>query len=158
MRSHATRLMIPTFAAALLATSVGALAQSGAVMLRSSAITGGGAASSGPGFAVTGVVGALEAGPMSSGGSFSVSGGFVAAIPPTRFGDVNCDRVVNSIDGLFVLQLDVGLRGTNPQCPPQTAGTLFAGQCNVSGDNACNSIDALFILQCDVGLRNALCP
>ena len=72
-------------------------------------------------------------------------------------GDVSCDDLLNSVDALFVLQYDVGLRSGSSLCPPP-AGTLSQPLCDVNGDGACNSIDALFILQCDVGISNVLCP
>jgi hypothetical protein len=75
----------------------------------------------------------------------------------TASGDVNCDNAVNSIDGLFILQYDVGSRAGSDQCPPP-ADTLYLANCDVSGDGDCNSVDALFILQCDVGIANPFCP
>src|SRR5262245_46093550 len=68
-------------------------------------------------------------------------------------GDVNCDGAVSSVDGLFVLQFDVGLRLSSTQCPPP-AGSLFQPACDANADGACNSVDGLFILQCDVGISN----
>jgi hypothetical protein len=73
-------------------------------------------------------------------------------------GDVNCDGLVNSVDGLFVLQYDVGLRGASNSCTPLPPQTLYLPQCDVNNDANCNSIDGLFILQCDVGIPNVLCP
>ena len=72
-------------------------------------------------------------------------------------GDVNCDAATNVIDGLFVLQYDVGLRAAGNQCPPPT-GSLYTPACDVNHDSNCNVIDGLFILQCDVGIHNAFCP
>ena len=72
-------------------------------------------------------------------------------------GDVNCDGQVNSVDGMFIMQYDVGLRAASDQCPPP-AGTLYLANCDVSDDGQCNAVDALFILQCDVGIPNTLCP
>ena len=72
-------------------------------------------------------------------------------------GDVNCDAATNVIDGLFVLQYDVGLRAAGNQCPPPT-GSLYTPVCDVNHDSNCNVIDGLFILQCDVGIHNAFCP
>ncbi len=79
------------------------------------------------------------------------------ALVPTALGDVSCESSLNSIDGLFVLQHDVGLRPASNLCPPP-AGSLYLPQCDVNGDGQCNSIDGLFILQCDVGINNVLCP
>ncbi|HEY53172.1 MAG TPA: hypothetical protein G4N94_06910, partial [Caldilineae bacterium] len=70
---------------------------------------------------------------------------------------VNIALAVDSIDGLFILQYDVGLRAGSDQCPPPT-DTLYLANCDVSGDGVCDSVDALFILQCDVGISNTFCP
>ena len=72
-------------------------------------------------------------------------------------GDVNCDGQVNTVDGMFIMQYDVGLRTASDQCPPP-ADTLYLANCDVSDDGQCNAVDALFILQCDVGIPNAFCP
>lgn len=74
-----------------------------------------------------------------------------------KLGDVNCDTAVNVVDGMFVLQFDVGLRSASNQCPP-SASALYSPGCDVNADGSCNVIDALFILQCDVGIYNAFCP
>ena len=58
-------------------------------------------------------------------------------------GDVNCDGLRNVVDGLFVLQYDVGLRGGGNTCPP-AAGALFAPACDVNSDASCNVLDGLF--------------
>lgn len=79
------------------------------------------------------------------------------ALAPSALADVNCSGGADSIDGLFVLQHDVGLRPASNLCPPP-AGALYLPLCDVNGDGQCNSIDALFILQCDVGIHNVLCP
>ena len=76
---------------------------------------------------------------------------------PGGNGDVNCDGQVNTIDGMFIMQYDVGQRTASDQCPPP-ADTLYLANCDVSGDGQCNAVDALFILQCDVGIANAFCP
>jgi hypothetical protein len=73
-------------------------------------------------------------------------------------GDVNCDGDTNSIDALFILQREVGLRPNDSDtCPPPADG-LYLPACDVSQDGYCNSIDALFILQCEVGIPNPFCP
>ena len=72
-------------------------------------------------------------------------------------GDVNCDRLANVIDAMFVLQYDVGLRTASNQCPPP-AGALYTPTCDVNHDGSCNVVDGLFILQCDVGIHNDFCP
>ena len=69
-------------------------------------------------------------------------------------GDVNCDGEVNTIDAMFILQHDVGLRQASTQCPPQP-DDLYIPNCDVRGDGACDSADALFILQCDLGMPNS---
>ena len=74
----------------------------------------------------------------------------------TDSGDVNCDGKVDSIDGMFVLQYDVGMLTASEQCPPPP-GTLYVDNCDVSGDDACDSVDTLFILQCEVGIPNLFC-
>lgn len=72
-------------------------------------------------------------------------------------GDVNCDGEVNTIDAMFILQHDVGLRQASTQCPPQP-DDLYVPNCDVRGDGRCDSADALFILQCDLGMPNSFCP
>jgi hypothetical protein len=72
-------------------------------------------------------------------------------------GDVNCDDQINAVDGMFILQYDVGLRTESNRCPVPS-GTLHIGSCDVNSDQACNAVDALFVLQCDLGLSNILCP
>jgi len=72
-------------------------------------------------------------------------------------GDVSCDSLVNVVDGLYILQYDVGSRRAANSCP-LASGTLLLDHCDVSKDNTCNSVDALFILQCDVGISNTFCP
>ena len=72
-------------------------------------------------------------------------------------GDVNCDSVADAVDGMFILQYDVGMRAASDQCPPPTS-TLYINNCDVSDDGVCGSVDSLFILQCDVGIANAFCP
>lgn len=74
-----------------------------------------------------------------------------------RPGDVSCDDNIDVVDGLFVLQYDVGLRTDGAGCP-LAPDTLYLDQCDVNADNACNIVDALFIMQCDVGSANVLCP
>ncbi len=74
-----------------------------------------------------------------------------------KTGDVNCDGLQNVVDGLFILQYDVGLRDASEECPPPS-DTLFLPLCDVNGDTFCNVIDALFVLQCDVGIPNVKCP
>jgi hypothetical protein len=75
---------------------------------------------------------------------------------PITVGDVSCDGQVNSVDALFILQFDVGLRGGGG-CP-LALNALSESACDVNGDGFCNSIDALRVLQCDVGISNPLCP
>ena len=77
--------------------------------------------------------------------------------PPALPGDVNCDQEVNAVDGMFVMQYEVGLRTASDQCPPPQ-GSLYLGNCDVNDDNDCTAVDALFILQCEVGVSNPLCP
>ena len=76
-------------------------------------------------------------------------------------GDVNCDDDINSIDGLFILQHDVGLRDASDSCSDdiQLQGRVFNHSlCDVNADDVCSPIDALWILRCEVGLANPLCP
>jgi len=72
-------------------------------------------------------------------------------------GDVDCNNVVDTVDGMFIMQYDVGMRTASDQCPPPS-NTLYVNNCDVSGDGLCGSVDSLFILQCDVGIANAFCP
>ena len=71
-------------------------------------------------------------------------------------GDVTCDSGTSSVDALFILQHEVGMRGVAQQCP-LPANTLLLPACDVNGDGACNAVDALFVLQCDVGIPNSFC-
>jgi|GEM_PF-1930792 len=73
-------------------------------------------------------------------------------------GDVNCDGERTAVDGLFVLQHDIGARLADNVCESGLNGTLFVPACDVSGDDICGAVDALFILQCDVNFSNPLCP
>jgi putative hemolysin len=73
-------------------------------------------------------------------------------------GDVSCDGQTNSVDGLFILQREVGLRPNDSYTCPAPADGLYLPACDVSQDGLCNSVDALFILQCEVGIPNLLCP
>jgi len=72
-------------------------------------------------------------------------------------GDVNHDGSRNAIDGLFILQFEVGLRNGSDLWPPPP-GTLYLPLCDVSGDGDCTSLDAFYILQCEAGIANPLCP
>ena len=72
-------------------------------------------------------------------------------------GDVNCDGTTNVVDGMFILQYDVGLRSGSSQCPPPS-DSLYEPACDVNGDSNCNVVDGLFVLQCDVGIPNDFCP
>jgi len=74
-------------------------------------------------------------------------------------GDVNCDTLINAIDGLFILQRDIGLRPGLDTCPVDTPpSSMYLDACDVDSDSTCGAIDALFILQCDIGINNVLCP
>ena len=72
-------------------------------------------------------------------------------------GDVSCDNLINVVDGLYILQYDVGARSAANSCP-LASGTLLLDNCDVSQDKTCDSVDALFILQCDVDISNTFCP
>lgn len=72
-------------------------------------------------------------------------------------GDVNCDNTSNSVDALFVLQNDVGLRQAGTQCPP-IPDALYTPGCDVSADGQCNSVDSMYILECTAGASNGWCP
>lgn len=72
-------------------------------------------------------------------------------------GDVSCDNLINVLDGLYILQYDVGTRSVANSCP-LPSGTLLLDNCDVNNDNTCNSVDALFVLQCDVDISNTFCP
>lgn len=64
----------------------------------------------------------------------------VAGEMPALHGDANCDKDIDSIDALLVLQLDAGLTSSTP-CSP-----------DANQDGAVNSIDAALILQYDACL------
>ena len=72
-------------------------------------------------------------------------------------GDVNCDAQVDSVDALYILQLDSGIMAPSPICPPDP-GEVYIDACDVNGDSMCTSVDALFIMQCEIGIPNTLCP
>ena len=73
-------------------------------------------------------------------------------------GDVNCDGERTAVDGLFILQHEIGMRLASSTCVAGISNTLFTPACDVSGDSDCGAVDALFILQCDVNFPNSLCP
>ena len=76
-----------------------------------------------------------------------------------ELGDVNCDARVDAVDGLFILQRDIGLRPGLAVCPVDAPATsMYLGACDVDVDTNCGAVDALFILQCDIGIANVLCP
>ncbi len=66
--------------------------------------------------------------------------------PTPLFGDVNCDRAVNSIDATFVLQFSAGLLAELP-CPQNG---------DVNRDGQTNALDATLILQFSAGLIHTL--
>jgi hypothetical protein len=72
-------------------------------------------------------------------------------------GDVSCDGVRDSVDVLFVLQYDVGLRRATTTCP-RGEDELSLALCDVNDDERCDVVDALLLLQCDVGVSNLACP
>ena len=62
--------------------------------------------------------------------------------PPQTEGDVNCDKVTNSIDAALILQVDAGLIDTVP----------CRNSADVIRDGAINSLDAAIVLQIEAGL------
>ncbi|MCH8065750.1 MAG: hypothetical protein IIC90_07990 [Chloroflexi bacterium] len=62
--------------------------------------------------------------------------------PPQTEGDVNCDKVTNSIDAALILQVDAGLIDT----------VSCAGVADLNLDGTINSLDAAIILQITAGL------
>ena len=66
--------------------------------------------------------------------------------PPGPVGDVNCDRTVNTIDAVLILQFDAGLIASLP-CQD------FA---DVNADGHINAIDAALILRFEAGLIGSL--
>lgn len=78
-----------------------------------------------------------------------------------QLGDTSCDGAVNTIDALFILQFNVGLKRVelDRDCPLLDQNDhLLLSACDVSNDAICNTTDALFILQCNVLLSNDFCP
>lgn len=75
-------------------------------------------------------------------------------------GDVNCDRVADVIDALFITQYEVDVRtDARVSCPlpsPRSQLNVATGDFNNDGD--VNVIDALQITQCEVGVPNSVCP
>jgi len=68
--------------------------------------------------------------------------GCVAAQPPIRLGDVNCDGRVDAVDAALVLQYSAGLIHTLP-CPQNG---------DVNNDGRIDAVDAALILQVTAGL------
>jgi len=78
----------------------------------------------------------------------------------TVSGDVNCDNSVDSVDGLFILQFEVGLREAGESCEEMQMvedTILYLPVCDVNRDSQCSALDALLIFQCDVGIENQQC-
>jgi hypothetical protein len=63
-------------------------------------------------------------------------------------GDVNCERHINSIDALLVLQFEAGLLGSLP-CQQHA---------DVNESGSADSVDALLVLQFTLGLLDTLPP
>lgn len=77
----------------------------------------------------------------------------------TQMGDVSCDRSVDVIDTLFIMQGEVQLRTDDGGCPlGNPSAQLYSKMGDVNEDGAVNVIDALFIMQCQVEIANAFCP
>ena len=55
-------------------------------------------------------------------------------------GDTSCDFTRNVIDGLFILQHDVGLRAAFQSCPLEPA-TLYLPGCDTNADALCDVVD-----------------
>lgn len=91
------------------------------------------------------------------GGSACDVGAYEAFSTDELAGDVSCDSVMNTVDGLFALQFDDGLRGAAYTCG-LAAVTLHLPSCDANQDGICNADDATALLQCDVGLDNSFCP
>ena len=73
-----------------------------------------------------------------------------------RAGDVNCDKVVDPTDALFIVQHERSLRPASDTIPPPR-GFLYLAACDLNGDQLCNRDDASLILQCEIGIANAVC-
>lgn len=77
-------------------------------------------------------------------------------------GDINCDGLTDSGDGLWILQADVGFRDkveTCPAPPPFTSETpMNETVCDVNTDDECSAPDAVLILRCEIGEANPFCP
>jgi hypothetical protein len=84
--------------------------------------------------------------------------GYKLSLNMIKQGDVNCDQTISSVDALFDLQFDVGLRQAGHVCSLPTTNLFNIEQCDVNSDGSCGSVDSLFVLQCTVGLHNPLCP
>jgi uncharacterized repeat protein (TIGR01451 family) len=72
-------------------------------------------------------------------------------------GDVSCDAVMNTVDGLFTLQFGAGTRGTDYTCGLDGV-SLHLPSCDTNEDGTCNNEDGSLMLQCDVGLDTSFCP
>jgi len=81
-------------------------------------------------------------------------------VSSARSGDVNCSTAREAVDAMFILQQEIGLRGSTYSCAdgaPREDGDIYVQGCDSNTDGSCNSIDGLMVLQCDVGIANAVC-
>ena len=76
--------------------------------------------------------------------------------PTLKGGDVNCDGVLNVVDGLFIRQYGMGTRPNAGSCP-LPASSFSEAECDLNRDNLCNSADTTAVLNCVVALPNTLC-
>lgn len=72
-------------------------------------------------------------------------------------GDVSCDKVMNTVDGLFTLQFENGMRNADYTCALDGV-SLHVPSCDTNEDGTCDNEDGSLMLQCDVGLDTSFCP
>jgi len=75
-------------------------------------------------------------------------------------GDVSCDRIVDAVDALFIVQHAALSRSdARTRCPLSSASTqLNLASADFDGNAAVDILDALRIAQCATGVANAFCP
>lgn len=94
-------------------------------------IDGGGGTSTGSSFALSGTIGQHDAGPMMSGGQFTLTGGFWAgAAAEPCVGDFNGDGVANTLDVIAFLN----------------AWAASDPKADINGDGSVNTLDVIAFL------------
>lgn len=74
-----------------------------------------------------------------------------------RFGDVDCNEVVDPGDARLIVRYAVELVPESMEKPPP-AESIYLPACDISLDGSCTPQDAMLILQCTEDRRNSFCP